>query len=100
MSITVPPEHMTDLLSAAVKDPRGYFGKYGDVSPGIWNPQWKGWIFTGNQCLAVSLARLEARIAIPEFVRRFPNYRVTTGGVEWRPLRMTRRLKALPATVL
>jgi cytochrome P450 len=53
-----------------------------------------------HQCLGAPLARLEAQVAIPEFVRRFPDYRVTNRDVEWVPLLMTRGLKALPATVL
>ncbi|GAC1666873.1 MAG: cytochrome P450 [Steroidobacteraceae bacterium] len=57
MSKTVLPDHMTDLLSAAaVKDPYKYFGKYRDISPVVWNPQWKGWIFTGNEAVREGLA--------------------------------------------
>ena len=53
-----------------------------------------------HQCMGAPLARLEAQIAIPEFVRRFPHFRVTTGDPEWQPLLMTRGLKALPAELL
>ena len=53
-----------------------------------------------HQCLGAPLARLEAQVAIPEFVRRFPNYRIATGDAEWRPLLMTRGLEALPAELL
>ena len=57
MSKTVLPDHMTDLLSpAAVKDPYAYFGKYRDISPVVWNPQWKGWIFTSNVVVREGLA--------------------------------------------
>jgi cytochrome P450 len=53
-----------------------------------------------HQCLGAPLARLEAQVAIPEFVRRFPNYRVVADEPEWQPLLMTRGLKALPAEIL
>ncbi len=57
MSKTVLPDHMTDLLSpAAVKDPYAYFGKYREISPVVWNPQWKGWIFTSNVVVREGLA--------------------------------------------
>jgi cytochrome P450 len=53
-----------------------------------------------HQCLGAPLARIEAQVAIPAFVRRFPNYRITTDQAEWQPLLMTRGLKTLPAEVL
>jgi cytochrome P450 len=57
MSKAVLPPHMTDLLTpAAVKDPYSYFAAYREISPVVWNPQWKGWIFTGNQTVREGLA--------------------------------------------
>jgi len=57
MGRTVLPAHMTDLLSAsAVKDPYSYFSRYREISPVVWNPQWKGWIFTGMETLREGLA--------------------------------------------
>ena len=38
-----------------------------------------------HQCAGLSLARLEARIAIGRFVARFPAYRL-----EWTPMRASR----------
>jgi cytochrome P450 len=52
-----------------------------------------------HQCLGASLARLEAQIAIPAFLRRFPDYRVTSKNIDWQPLLMTRGLKNLPVEV-
>jgi cytochrome P450 len=46
-------------------------------------------------CLGAPLARLEARIAIGEFIRRFPNYAVV-GAVKHQRSHATRGLTALP----
>ena len=86
------------VLAAANHDPAAF------VEPGLLkldrSPNRHVAFGTGiHQCLGAPLARLEAQIAIPEFVRRFPDYRVTTGDVEWQPLLMTRGVKSLPATV-
>ena len=57
MTKTILPPHLTDLLSpAAIQDPYSYFGQYRDISPVVWNPQWKGWIFTGNTAVRDGLA--------------------------------------------
>jgi cytochrome P450 len=50
-----------------------------------------------HQCMGAPLARLEAQVAIPAFVRRFPNFRTIGGEPEWQPLLMTRGLKSLLA---
>jgi len=46
-------------------------------------------------CAGAALARAEARIAILEFLRRFPGARVS-GPLEWKPGIVLRGLKALP----
>jgi cytochrome P450 len=57
MSRTVLPNHLTDLLSeSAVRDPYSYFASYRAINPVVWNPQWKGWIFTGNDVVRSGLA--------------------------------------------
>jgi cytochrome P450 len=38
---------------------------------------------------------MEAQQAIPEFLKRFPDYAVSD-SVEWLPLMMTRGMKSLP----
>jgi pimeloyl-[acyl-carrier protein] synthase len=47
-------------------------------------------------CLGAQLARLEAQIAVPALVRRFPNLRLGTDTVTWRPAAVLRGLKSLP----
>jgi cytochrome P450 len=37
-----------------------------------------------HHCVGAALARLEAQIAIPAFVQRFPDYRVDEPGIEWK----------------
>ena len=37
-----------------------------------------------HACLGARLARLEARVAIGELVRRFPNFGLARPGVTWR----------------
>lgn len=57
MTTAVLPDDLVDLLSPdAVRDPYAYFGRYRAISPVIWNPKWKGWIFTGNEVVREGLA--------------------------------------------
>ena len=50
-------------------------------------------------CLGAPLARLEARIAIPELLRRAPKLAFATDELEWRKAFPLRGLKALPVTL-
>lgn len=53
-----------------------------------------------HYCIGASLVRLEAQIAVREFLRRFPKARLSTGSsVEWESEWMIRRLSALPAVL-
>ena len=50
-------------------------------------------------CLGAPLARLEARIAIPELLRRAPGLSFATDELPWRKTFPFRGLKALPVTL-
>lgn len=50
-------------------------------------------------CLGASLARLESRIAIEEFSRRFPAYKVDEAGVERVHMSNVHGFKRVPVTV-
>lgn len=47
-------------------------------------------------CIGAQLSRLEARIAIPALLRRFPNARLATDDVRWRETVVLRGLDELP----
>jgi cytochrome P450 len=47
-------------------------------------------------CLGAPLARLQAELAIGTLVRRFPELRLDTESLDWRPNPLQRRLVALP----
>jgi cytochrome P450 len=47
-------------------------------------------------CLGAPLARLEAEIAVGALVRRFPDLRLNSRTLTWRPNPLQRRLAALP----
>jgi hypothetical protein len=49
-------------------------------------------------CLGAPLARLEAQIALPAMLDRFPNLALATEHVEWGDGVILRGLKALPVT--
>lgn len=50
-------------------------------------------------CLGAALARLEARIAVPALVNRFPELRLATDELSWEPQILTRALQRLPVSV-
>lgn len=47
-------------------------------------------------CLGAQLARLEAQIAIPALIRRFPKLRLARDSVTWRSAAVLRGLESLP----
>jgi len=49
-------------------------------------------------CLGAQLARLEGQIALTTAVKRFPNMRVATEDLRWRPAPILRGLETLPVT--
>jgi cytochrome P450 len=50
-------------------------------------------------CLGAPLARIEARTAIPELLRRVPNLALATDSLDWRKTFPFRGLRSLPVTV-
>ncbi|MEU4257659.1 cytochrome P450 [Streptomyces fradiae] len=53
-----------------------------------------------HYCIGAPLVRLEAQIALGEFLRRFPEARLSAGtAVEWESEWMIRRLSVLPAVL-
>ena len=52
-----------------------------------------------HYCLGGELARLEGQIAISTIVRRFPNLKLATDELTWRPAPVFRGLEALPLTL-
>lgn len=50
-------------------------------------------------CLGAALARLEARIAVPAALRRFPSMQPLVDDVRWEPQILTRAMTELPVTV-
>jgi cytochrome P450 len=51
-----------------------------------------------HYCLGAQLARLEGQIALSTAIRRFPNMKIATDDLEWRPAPILRGLVALPVT--
>ncbi|MGH7856012.1 MAG: cytochrome P450, partial [Candidatus Binatia bacterium] len=49
-------------------------------------------------CLGANLARLEGQIALSTIVRRFPNLKLATEDLRYRPAPILRGLEALPVT--
>jgi cytochrome P450 len=49
-------------------------------------------------CLGAQLARLEGQIALSTIVRRFPDLRLASDDLRWRPAPILRGLEALPVT--
>jgi pimeloyl-[acyl-carrier protein] synthase len=50
-------------------------------------------------CLGAQLARLEGQIALATLVRRFPDLRLATTELRWRPAPVLRGLESLPVTL-
>src|SRR5207247_5491880 len=90
-----PGDSVVTLLGAANRDPETFTDPEMvdvDRSP---NPH----LAFGNGphfCLGAQLSRLEARVAIPALVRRFPRMRLACDTADWRPTAVLRGLNALP----
>lgn len=52
-----------------------------------------------HYCLGSSLARLEASIAIPQVLNRFPQLQLASDDLSWNPVILTRGLTALPVLI-
>src|SRR5262249_46251457 len=92
--------HLTLALGAANRDPRkwglaateldvGRAGAHEHVSFGA----------GAHYCLGAALARLEARTALPPFVRRFPAMTAAYDEPEWFPRLAMRGLVRLPVSL-
>jgi len=57
-----------------------------------------GFGFGIHYCLGAPLARLEAQLALPALLQRFPRLRVETDTPEWNPTLLSRGLRSLPVS--
>jgi cytochrome P450 len=83
------------LVSAANRDPAAFERPEGLDLARSPNPHAA---FGGGAhfCIGAALARMEGRIAIVRLVRRFPQLRLLTTKIEWRPSFTIRGLRRLP----
>lgn len=51
-----------------------------------------------HHCVGAALARLEAKVAIPAFVERFPDYRIDESALTWKRSMTLRGTTTLPIT--
>ncbi|MCT2586806.1 cytochrome P450 [Actinophytocola gossypii] len=85
------------VLAAGNRDPRRYV-EPDTFDPDRRNSQPLSFGAGGHFCLGAPLARLEARIALPTLLRRFP--RLAIGGpIQYRHRLVVRGLDALPITI-
>jgi len=97
--VAIPAGSILTLgLSAANRDPAKWGADAGhlDIARPHANQQLS---FGGGPhfCLGAALARLEAQIALPRLVRRFPHLTVRSDEPDWYPRMFLRGLRTLPA---
>jgi cytochrome P450 len=84
------------LYGAANRDPR----RYGPDADALDVRRRPGQLLTFSQgnhhCLGAAAARLQARVALTELLRRFPSYGVDAAGVTWAPGPYVRRPLTIP----
>ncbi|MBV9324039.1 MAG: cytochrome P450 [Chloroflexi bacterium] len=92
-------DRITLLLGAANRDPmqfaepdqldlgRANAGRHVSFGSGI------------HYCVGAPLARLEAQIALPRLLQRFPNLRLLSEAVAWQPTFGLRGLQVLPVAI-
>ncbi len=86
------------IVASANRDPEVFAGPDGLDLTRDPNPQ----VAFGSGihfCLGAPLARLEAAIALGALVRRFPDLRLASDELRWRPAAVLRGLVALPVTL-
>ena len=86
------------LLGAANRDPRR-FARADELVLDRPNNQHVGFGFGIHFCLGAPLARMEAQLAVPALLRRFPSIALATDALEWRHSLMLRGLTSLPVTL-
>ncbi len=82
------------MLSVANRDPKA-FEDPNDLRLDRGSVRHIGFGFGGHFCLGAPLARLEAGIAIPQIVKRFPELRLAPKALKWRVLLGVRGLREL-----
>jgi cytochrome P450 len=70
------------LLGSGNRDPRE-FDRPDEFDIHRGNPRILAFGHGAHVCLGAAVARLEARIALEEFLTRFPEYEVDEGGIEF-----------------
>lgn len=95
--VTVPAGRKVLLLyGAANRDPR----RYGPDADELDVTRRPGQLLTFSQgnhhCLGAAAARLQARVALEELLRRFPSYDVDAGAITWAPGPYVRRPLTVP----
>ncbi|HTW16122.1 MAG TPA: cytochrome P450 [Nocardioides sp.] len=95
--VTVPAGRKALLLyGAANRDPR----RYGPDADGLDVTRRPGQLLTFSQgnhhCLGAAAARLQARVALEELLRRFPSYGVDAEAITWAPGPYVRRPLTVP----
>ena len=70
------------LLGAGNRDPRE-FDRPDEFDIGRANPRILAFGHGAHVCLGAAVARLEARVALQEFLRRYPNYTVDEDSIEF-----------------
>jgi cytochrome P450 len=90
-----PGDSVVALVGAANRDPE----TFDDAETLDVNRSPNPHVAFGNGphfCLGAQLSRLEARVAIPALVRRFPRMRLVSEFADWRPTAVLRGLNSLP----
>ncbi len=86
------------LLGAANRDPR-HHDRPNELILDREDPRPLSFGHGIHHCLGAALARLEARIALPLFLRTFPDYSVDHDRVEWKRSTTVRGPEQLPITL-
>lgn len=86
------------LLGAANRDPRRY-DQPNELILDREDPRPLSFGHGVHRCLGAALARLEARVALPLFLRTFPDYSVDHDRREWKRSTTVRCPTQLPITL-
>ncbi len=93
---TIPAgSDITIILGAANRDPRR-FDRAGDLVLDRHDPRPLSFGHGIHHCVGAALARMEGRVAITSFVRRFPGYSVDRDEMAWKSTLTLRGPSQLP----